>query len=103
MHKNIGGFKFGDLAVHRQTAKLNVSPIFLRLRYIDLIHLDYIIHCEWSRPKTAMESGRCPFYVNLIQRRLDIFSMCDYALNTTAFLPQQFHTISLRGAVFLGQ
>ena len=33
MHKNIGGFKFGDLVAHRQTAKLNVSPIFLRLRY----------------------------------------------------------------------
>ena len=36
MHKNIiniGGFKFGDLVANRQTAKLNVSPIFLRLRY----------------------------------------------------------------------
>ena len=32
MHKNIGGFKFGNLVAHRQTAKLNVSPIFLRLR-----------------------------------------------------------------------
>ena len=33
VHKNIGGFKFGDLVAHCQTAKLNVSPIFLRLRY----------------------------------------------------------------------
>ena len=33
VHKNIGGFKFGDLVAHRQTAKLNVLPTFLRLRY----------------------------------------------------------------------
>ena len=30
---NIGGFQFGDLVLNRQIAKLNVSPIFLRLRY----------------------------------------------------------------------
>ena len=41
MHKNIGGFKFGDLVVHRQTAKLNVSPIFLRLRYAILKQKPY--------------------------------------------------------------
>ena len=35
--QKIGGFKFGDLVAHRQTAKLNVSPIFLRLRYIELL------------------------------------------------------------------
>ena len=29
--ENVGGFKFGDLFAHRQTAKLNVSLIFLRL------------------------------------------------------------------------
>ena len=27
-YTSIGGFKFGDLVAHRQTAKLNVSPIF---------------------------------------------------------------------------
>ena len=36
MHKNVGGFKFGNLVAHRQTAKLNVSPIFLCLQYIYL-------------------------------------------------------------------
>ena len=36
---NIGGFLFGDLVLNRQIAKLNVSPIFLRLRYTTYVFI----------------------------------------------------------------
>ena len=48
VHKNIGGLIFGDVVAHCQTAKLNVSPIFLHSYCVTLRGADQRCHTHFK-------------------------------------------------------